>query len=170
MSENLLTLGAAARGVSALGKSQGSPFPNFWREPGRNARPIVEIGSYALTGGVASAVVATVTVSEGFRAFLTGVVFEVVDADGWVEGSGSITLRIQVTSTAGTVRPVPYLGALTTSLGSRFNGPYEMPAFWQFNNSNIITATVSETGVVPAGAVVIVHLVGYEIPESEAIQ
>lgn len=137
-----------------------------WREPGMNARPVMKRGRAELGSEAGQLTVASYTVPEGFRFVFTGLVFEFIGS-GWIEGGPDLILNVKIESPSGE-RPVQYLQDIRTELGSRKDGPYPIPALVQLNNSNRLVALLDDSGSIGPGNRVVVHLDGYEFPESEA--
>lgn len=156
----------SARPLAELGRTPGSPGFQ-WREPGRNAVPVVAQGSAALTGAAGSANVLVYDVPEGMVFVLTGVLLQFMGT-GWNQGGSDLIISITVAGSAA-ARTVQYFGDVRTQIGSLDNGPYRFPCSYRFLQQSRLTVRFTESGVIPGGDTqnFIAHLVGYEVPESE---
>lgn len=165
MSEALSGLVQRARGLASLGRSHGHPFSYQWAIPGRNARPVMAAGSVAVAGVAGTQNVVEYLVPFGFRFFLSGVVVQYF-GQGWQQGGNDLITRFVVRGASG-VRRIQWLNAIRTELGSVQCAPWLLPMALEFTAADAISATLTESGIVPGGDFFTVYVVGYEVPESE---
>lgn len=160
--ENVLDRG---RGVAALGKSNGAPFPYQWSVPGRNARPVLATSSALSQGAAGTVSFDLYTVPAGMRFFMNGFIVQFLG--DWNVGSDDL-LSSFVLRGASVERPLQYLSGLRLPFGSLTDGPFPLPAAIELVAFDLVVGRFVENGLLPAGGRLILGVFGYEVPESES--
>lgn len=135
-----------------------------WLIPGAQSRQVTANFSIPLPG-VGSTTVLSYQIPDGLRFALRGVVVNIIDPSGtWNEGSDQLLWQLQLVGTGGT-RPVEFLTAIQTNLGSRLQ-PYPILGRCEFSELDVLNWVLTSDGSVTAGSpqYAVAHLMGWTYP------
>jgi hypothetical protein len=157
----------AAMALLAERKGTGV-FPYQWIFPGPSARPVIAEGIVApsiVPGQVL--VVVEYDVPTGERFVLDGVVFQYLNGNTWVEGSGTILWNLVVNSAGD--RTVEWFVNVASRRGSNITGPYPVPKTLEFAPRDILQITATFSGAGVTNGLLLAQIVGHTYPNSEAL-